>query len=336
MSDLTTVLGLLAVGAACGWVYVAFQRDLRASRERLQGRSRIVVTPCGPIEYAETGSGPAVLVVHGAGGGFDQGMEFGRALVDRGFRVISMSRFGYLQTPMPTDASPVAQADGHLALMDALGIRRAAAIGASAGAPSAMQLAIRHPERCQALVLLVPMAYRPTELVSSVSPISPTMEKILMAIVSSDFSFWLATKLAPNMVIRLVLATPPKVLASATVDERARAQRVMSDIQPISRRGLGILNDARISSSLPRLDLEKIYARTLVLSVRDDLYGTFTSAQYTAQQIPGAKFVGYDVGGHLWVGHHAEVIAEISAFLEPHSATAGDLARDRIDQAVNS
>ena len=325
MNDLTMLLVLVAVAAASAWGYFAFKRDLRARRERLRSKSRVLATECGPIEYAEAGRGPPVLVVHGAGGGFDQGMEFGRALVEGGFRVVSMSRFGYLQTSMPTDSSPTAQADAHLALIDALGIRRAAVLGASAGAPSAMQFAIRHPERCQALVLLVPMAYRPSKLVPSVPVMSPALERVLMAIVSSDLSFWLATKFAPNIVTRLVLATPPEVLVSATVDEKERAQRVMADIQPISRRALGILNDARISSSLTRFDLERIDVPTLVLSVRDDLYGTFTSAQYTAEQIPGAKFVGYDVGGHSWVGHHADVISEISAFLKARSARAVEL-----------
>jgi pimeloyl-ACP methyl ester carboxylesterase len=52
-----------------------------------------------------------------------------------------MSRFGYLRTPLPADASAAAQADAHACLLDALGIRRAAIVGASAGAPSAMQFA---------------------------------------------------------------------------------------------------------------------------------------------------------------------------------------------------
>lgn len=59
---------------------------------------------------------------------------------------------------MPPDASPAAQADAHACLLDALGIRQAAVLGASAGAPSAMQMAISHPERVSALILMVPLA----------------------------------------------------------------------------------------------------------------------------------------------------------------------------------
>jgi 2-hydroxy-6-oxonona-2,4-dienedioate hydrolase len=100
-------------------------------------------------------------VIHGAGGGFDQGLELAQPLIDAGFRVIAVSRFGYLRTPMPAVASPEAQADAHACLLEALKIERTAVIGGSADAPSAMQLCLRHPERCSALVLLFPMAFAP-------------------------------------------------------------------------------------------------------------------------------------------------------------------------------
>src|SRR6266851_6620507 len=51
------------------------------------------------------------------------------------------------------------------------------------------------------------------------------------------------------------------------------------------------------------------------LASEDDLYGTFESARYTAQHIPGAKFISFPTGGHLWAGHHAEILSKIAAFL---------------------
>jgi 2-hydroxy-6-oxonona-2,4-dienedioate hydrolase len=59
------------------------------------------------------GEGPPGLVVHGAGGGYDQALAFGEPLARSGFHVITMSRFGYLRTPLPSDASSAAQADAH-------------------------------------------------------------------------------------------------------------------------------------------------------------------------------------------------------------------------------
>ena len=93
--------------------------------------------------------------------GTTKGMAFAGTLAQNGIRVIAMSRFGYLRTPMPADASAAAQADAHVCLLDALGIRRAAVMGGSAGAPSALHEAIRHPDPVSALILLVPLAYKP-------------------------------------------------------------------------------------------------------------------------------------------------------------------------------
>src|SRR5262249_50946821 len=117
-------------------VFFKYRRDIHRARERISAGSRIVETPCGPMEYGSVGDGAPILAVHGAGGGFDQGLEIANPLVRSGFRVIAMSRFGYLQTPLPLDASPVAQADAYVCLLDALGIQRVAVVGASAGAPS--------------------------------------------------------------------------------------------------------------------------------------------------------------------------------------------------------
>ena len=166
-------------------------------------------TPAADIEYQAAGTGAPLLMVHGSGGGHDQGMAFAGDLAQRDVRVIAISRFGYLRTPMAADASPAAQADAHVCLLDALGIRRAAVAGGSAGAPSALQTAIRHPDRVSALVLLVPLAYKPATSADSFPPLSARAEAMLMRLVGSDFLFWAALQVARGQVIRYVLATPP-------------------------------------------------------------------------------------------------------------------------------
>jgi 2-hydroxy-6-oxonona-2,4-dienedioate hydrolase len=308
----------LVVAAAGLWIYARYRGDLRARLKRLEDASLIAQTRYGPIEYSEAGSGTSLLIVHGAGGGFDQGMEFGGAsLAHRGFYVVSASRFGYLRTPMPQDASPAAQADAHAALLDALGIGRSAVLGVSAGAPSAMQFAIRYPHRCTALVLLVPIAFKPPDAEPSVRKLSSFAVKFLMTIVGSNFRYWVASRLARDLVVKLILATPPAVVHAARKHEKMRAARILDGVMPLGRRVEGIINDARIASSFTRDDLERITAPALLLSARDDLYGTYATAQYTASQLPHARFVGYETGGHIWVGHDNDVLAEIVSFLTP-------------------
>ena len=130
----------------------------------------------------------------------------------------------------------------------------------------------------------------------------------------SDVAFWLALHLARNALIEKVLGTPAAVLVEASPSEQARVDEVLQSILPLSSRAAGLRNDALVASSLTRYDLEAIRAPTLVVSVRDDLYGTFAGAQFTARHISGARFVGYEQGGHLWVGHHGELLEEIASF----------------------
>ena len=112
-----------------------------------------------------------------------------------------------------------------------------------------------------------------------------------------------------------MLATPPEVLAAASPQEQARAGAVMQHLLPLSQREQGLLNDWAIGMSMTRYPLERITAATLVISLQDDLYGTFESARYTALHISGARFVGYASGGHAWLGHHEEILAQLVAFL---------------------
>lgn len=310
------ILGGLLVAGTTGLAYTGYHRDITQARERVATGSQVVQTPCGPIEYAAAGNGKPVLVVHGAGGGYDQGLDFAKHLVDGGFRLIAMSRFGYLRTPLPGDASAAAQADAHACLLDALGIRHAAVIGASAGAPSSMQFALRHPQRCTALILLVPAAYMPRPAGTSPLKMPAGTAFLFDTALKSDFLFWVATKLARQTVIRAILATPPAVLESAPADEQARVAQVLDHVLPISSRRRGLENDGAIVSSLPRYELERIAVPTLVVSTADDLFGTFDTARYTAEHIPRARFVSYPSGGHLWVGQQKEVVSEITSFLE--------------------
>ena len=313
---LLTLIALALISAALliAW---RFDRDMRrASAHAAQG-SVLLQTPCGPIEYQEAGAGAPLLAVHGSGGGHDQGMAFAGALAHRGIRVIAMSRFGYLRTPMPADASAAAQADAHVCLLDALGIGPAAVIGGSAGAPSALQMAIRHPDRVSALVLLVPLAYKPPTQADSAPPMPPWVENTMIRLISSDFLFWAALHVARAQVVKVVLATPPELLTTASPGERARVNAMLDNILPVSLRAEGLISDTAVGKHLEPAPLESVHAPTLIISALDDRYGTYATAKYTASRIPGAKFVGFDQGGHTWVGHDDQVMAEIVKLLAP-------------------
>ncbi len=298
------------------WLAWQFISDIEAASAMAAQGSVLIDTRCGPIEYQEAGTGTPLLMVHGSGGGHDQGMAFAGKLSERGIRVIAMSRFGYLRTPMPSDSSPTAQADAHVCLLDALGIAKAAVAGGSAGGPSALQMAIQHPDRVSALVLLVPLAYKPSTQADSAKPLAPWAEALLMRLIGSDFLFWAGLHVARGQVIQYVLATPHEQVKAASAPEQARINAILDHILPVSQRAAGLRSDSVLGKSLGSSALDKVRAPTLIISVRDDGFGTYASAQYTASQIKGAKFVGFEHGGHVWVGHHDEVIQEIIELMQ--------------------
>jgi 2-hydroxy-6-oxonona-2,4-dienedioate hydrolase len=307
------LIGALAtLVAGVIWIVAAYQRDIEAARRRVSVGSVVAQTRCGPIEYAERGKGLPLLVVHGAGGGFDQGLLLGSQLMDHGYRVIAMSRFGYLRTPMPADASAEAQADAHACLLDALGIDRAPVFGVSAGGPSTIQFCLRHPDRCSAMILMVPLAY-PAQ---AADRLPRRAHLYLERLTQSDFLMWAGTRVLRPTMVETVLGTPVEQVRVAPEAERRRVHGMLDLILPVSSRAKGLINEGAVASALRPLPLERISAPALIASVRDDGYGTYAGAQYTAEHVPGARFIGYFSGGHMLVGHEAEFGSEVLRFLD--------------------
>lgn len=113
-------------------------------------------TTLGSVEHTRSGTGPALLALHGGMGGYDQSWLLARALLAdmAAHEVLAVSRPGYLGTTQSLGRTPEAQADLYAHLLDALGIRQTLVAAVSAGGPSAIQFALRHPDRCTGLILV--------------------------------------------------------------------------------------------------------------------------------------------------------------------------------------
>ncbi len=135
-------------------VIARYQRDKREALRRFRAVGKVLQTPYGPAEYATFGEGKPVLVLHGTGGGCEQGLLVGRLLDPAKFKIIAVTRAGYRRTPLTTGPTFEQQADAALAVLDEFQIERAAVIGFSGGGPGAIQFGLRHADRCLGLVLL--------------------------------------------------------------------------------------------------------------------------------------------------------------------------------------
>jgi len=313
MRRLTTIL-TFAAGAlvvAISSVYLSYSAEIGRSRARTESGGRTADTSVGRVEYAEKGVGVPLLSIHGAGGGYDQGLDNIADLVGEHFRIIAPSRFGYLGAPIPFDTSSAAQADAFAALLRTLKIEKTVVVGVSAGARSAVEFALRHPDSVSALILVVPGTYAPT---SPVSIQAGRGNEFVFWLVNAgaDFVWWAMEKCAPSQLVRFV-GIPPQVFADSSATEQRRVVRIIANIEPLSRRFRGINIDSHQDDRRP--PLEEITAPTLVISARDDLFNTLPAAEFAAKAIPNAELIVYPSGGHLLLGHGAEVRNVVSKFL---------------------
>jgi pimeloyl-ACP methyl ester carboxylesterase len=167
-----------------------------------------------------------------------------------------------------------------------------------------------------ALILLVPLAYKPATEADSAPPMPAWVEATMMRLIGSDLLFWTALHVARDQVSKVVLATPPELLATASPKERARVNAMLDKILPVSTRAEGLRSDSSVGKHLAPSPLESVRVPTLIVSSRDDGYGTYASAKYTVSRNTGAKFVGFNQGGHVWVGHDDAVMTEILKLLD--------------------
>ena len=309
-----TLLGLAALSGATIAAYAtrrAFRHDMADIGAELERGSKLVELDYGLVEYGREGSGEPVLLIHGAGGGFDQGLFVGRELFGFGHDVIAPSRFGYLRSSVPEDPQPHIQADAFAGLLDHLEVPSAVVLGISAGAPSAIELALRHPERVRALILVVPRAWAPGVEVTA-ERIDANKPIFRMVMRGQDFAWWSACKFARRRLLRF-LGVPGAVYDAADPLERDRLNRVARNVLPLSRRVRGIIADS--GARIEAWPLENVAAPTLVISTKDDLFNTLPAARWTAEHVPEAELMVIESGGHLLCGQGEEVRGRVADFL---------------------
>jgi pimeloyl-ACP methyl ester carboxylesterase len=287
-----------------------YRTDIRIARRRLAALAPVTVdTPTGRISYVDQGEGFPLLLIHGVFGGYDAGLRLIDAEVRAGYRCISPSRFGYPGTPMPPNPTVQLQADAHAALLDALGIDRAAVAAGSAGVTSALQLAIRHPARVAALVLVSSNVPGPHHRRG------PVPRSLAQRLWGSNLLMWLIRTYLRTVIVNNMMGIPKNL--PLTDGDRARLDEELDSIFPVSERVQGAVFDGftgnpDINTGYP---LHTINTPTLLVHFKDDAGPPYTGAIALAEAIPGARLVGIDHGGHLGLGNHPELPREIGAFL---------------------
>ncbi len=298
------LVGLGGVVAGVPLAGTRYRQHLAEAEARLATvERRTIDTEYGAVEYADDGAGPPLLVSHGIFHGCDGGLLSVRDLTaDR--RVIVPSRFGYLGSTKPVDATAALQADAFVALLDHLDVASVDVIAISAGTSAAVQLALRHPERVADLV--ISSGNFPG---STTAEAPPGWAKVFY----SDPAMWLL-KVAARPAFARLMGVPPGFPRND--HDRQAMDEMLESIFPVGPRAAGAVFDAYVSNpDVSDYPLENISVPTLVVHAADDPLATYSAAVDAAARIPGATLVSLRSGGHLQLGQTERVRTALDGFL---------------------
>jgi pimeloyl-ACP methyl ester carboxylesterase len=254
--------------------------------------SRFVDLPGGfHVHYQDEGhpSLPLLVLLHGFGDSYTSWDGWVRELGSR-FRIIRLDFPGHGLTRAPEDY--VLRGDALADFVDSFAARldlpQFAVAGNSMGGSVAWQLALRHPDRVNALVLLDAAGF-PNEKPPAAVPLAFRILK-----------YRLGRALLRNIDNRPLIDEGLKtdvydksVITPAFVDRWAEFQRAPG------HRAILMSIDPRSMNNAEAPILQYIRAPTLVVNGESDVLVEPASARKLAAAIPGAKLIIYPQVGHL-------------------------------------
>jgi pimeloyl-ACP methyl ester carboxylesterase len=258
------------------------------------------------LHWESFGEGPAVLLIAGQGMTVD-GWSATIPVLAGSFRVIAFDNRdtgGSSRLPWPYSASHMAH--DAVAVLDAAGEKRAHVYGISLGSLVAQEMALRHPDRVQALVLGASSAggfaaYKP-------APTSFAQTFLVRAgAMGPEEAAWAAVPYTYAEKTRRL--HPERIVADI-------AHRLSSPPEP-----LAYLHQAAAVATHDAYErLNQMAAPTLVVHGEQDVFVPPANALVLAERIPGAKLRLWPDAAHMYPIDEPQADREVARFLLHHSA----------------
>ncbi|MHA2360004.1 MAG: alpha/beta fold hydrolase, partial [Candidatus Thorarchaeota archaeon] len=188
-------------------------------------------------------------------------------------------------------------------------------LGASAGGPVALQLALRHPKRVKALILMAAVSQ---EYIVSESQMKSTMAKIFLSDAMVDIGVWLfdiLTRRWPSFSLKMSSKETSSLDSDALNDYVKQVmsipeqvmwfKRFMRTTCPMSSRIVGLNNDLEQLERVSFENLNEVMCPTMVIHGTADTDVPFSNAEFSANTIPNARLYRIENVGHvIWLGEH--------------------------------
>jgi pimeloyl-ACP methyl ester carboxylesterase len=231
------------------------------------------------IWYATCGSGPPVVLLHGALGSGEDWANQVPALIERGYRAILIDSRG--QGRSTRDARPLTyelMAADVLAVMDALAIEKAAVVGWSDGAIIGLILAMKNPER---------------------------IRRVFAFGANMDLSGLIPVSLSDPVVVALL---------DRAAKDYARLSETPDDFKQLSA---AVFHMMATQPNYRAEDLATIRVAVAIVHAERDEFITREHAEYLARSIPGAQLIILRDVGHMALQQKPQAFnAALLAFLD--------------------
>jgi pimeloyl-ACP methyl ester carboxylesterase len=276
---------------------------------------KILATSRGPVEYLDTGTGEVILSLHGAMGGYDQADLLARTVGPAQYRYLSLSRPGYLGTPLATARTPEQQADLYAEVIHLLNIDSIIVMAISGGGPGALHFALRHRDKCRGLVLISTCGGKIENKVPFYFHIITLMARwpFLVKLMKKKTERNLRESLRRSV-------SDPDILGRTLRDAEVMAlfkELAVGAFDNMAARIPGTKNDISITQTTS-YPLQDIGVPTLVVhGTKDPLVPFEKHGKRLAAEIPGAQLLAVEGVEHVTIfTHRREVQARVAAFLQ--------------------
>jgi pimeloyl-ACP methyl ester carboxylesterase len=267
----------------------------------------------GGIEYRAEGKGNRVVLIL-YGGHTNVETHLGEDyFLERGYRILVVSRPGYGRTPLSTGRTPDAFADALAELLKQMAIGKVLVVGISAGGRTAMRFAARHADMIEKLILQSSISFAPYPgrmmRLGTYIGFNGVTEKYTWR-----FMHYLLKK-KPMIFIRMMVAQlttldPDKVV-------RAFSKKQLQELTSLFVRmssGKGFINDIKTTGN----DATDVTVPTLIIHSKYDGNVTLLHPRLLAKQIKGSELYLSEAESHLlWFSpHYAEIKQVMDKFLQ--------------------
>jgi 2-hydroxy-6-oxonona-2,4-dienedioate hydrolase len=267
-----------------------------------ESASRDLTLPSGTgVRYYEAGAAeaPAVVLLHGSGPGATGWSNFSGnigVIAEAGFRVLAPDMPGWGDS----DAQATADMDHDASLvefLDALGLAKAALVGNSMGAHTAIRFATLHPERITHLVTMgASLGRGPATLFGAGDGPSEGLKTIVRAYKDAS---------PENMRALVEIMTYDKARFATPELTRARSEAALARPDHLRNYVEGLAHGAPIPIRVDRDKIPGITAPTLLIHGKDDRVLHYEISLWLLANIPDARLVLLNRCGHWAMIEHA-------------------------------